>query len=96
MLNKLEIIIQERKRELPEGSYTTILFNKGLNKIAQKVGEEATETIVAALGEDRERQISEISDLMYHLLVLMTELGISLDDINAELELRHPPHQEEA
>ncbi len=94
MLNKLETIIQERKRDLPEGSYTTSLFHKGLNKIAQKVGEESIETIVAALGETRERQISELSDLMYHLLVLMTELDISLDDINAELEQRHLPQEQ--
>lgn len=90
MLNQLEAIIRDRQKKPVEGSYTNLLFDKGINKIAQKVGEEATEVIVAALGnETREEQIGEISDLLYHLLVLMAELDISLDDVNAKLEERH-------
>lgn len=89
MLHELEAIIQDRKQNPQEGSYTNKLFDKGINKIAQKVGEEATEVIIGALGEGREEQIGELADLFYHTLVLMSELGISLDDVNAELEQRH-------
>lgn len=91
MLNELEAIIQDRRNNPKSGSYTNILFDKGLNKIAQKVGEEATEVIVAALGQGRTEQIGEISDLLYHTLVLMAQLGISLDDVQAELARRHKP-----
>lgn len=91
MLTYLETIIHERKATLPEGSYTTRLFHEGVNKIAQKVGEEATEVIVAALGQGREEQIGELADLFYHTLVLMAQLDISLDDVSAELERRHKP-----
>jgi phosphoribosyl-ATP pyrophosphohydrolase len=89
MLNELEAIIADRKVNPKEGSYTNLLFEKGRNKIAQKVGEEAVEVIVAALGQGREEQIGELSDLFYHTLVLMSELGITLDDVRAELEKRH-------
>jgi phosphoribosyl-ATP pyrophosphohydrolase len=89
MLYPLQAIIQDRKANPKEGSYTNKLFDKGLNKIAQKVGEEATEVIVAALGQGHDEQIGELSDLFYHTLVLMTQLNITLDDISAELQKRH-------
>ena len=89
MLNELEAIIADRRTNPKDGSYTNLLFDKGRNKIAQKVGEEAVEVIVAALGQGRQEQIGELSDLFYHTLVLMSELGISLDDVRAELEKRH-------
>jgi phosphoribosyl-ATP pyrophosphohydrolase len=89
MLRELETIIHDRKANPVEGSYTNTLLDKGVNKIAQKVGEEATEVIVAALGQGREEQIGELSDLFYHTLVLMAQLGLSLDDVEAELRRRH-------
>ncbi len=89
MLNRLEAIIRDRQANPKDGSYTNTLFEKGVNKIAQKVGEEATEVIVAALGQGRDEQIGELSDLFYHTLVLMAQLGITLDDVQAELERRH-------
>ena len=91
MLTQLEALIQQRQANPQPESYTNQLFDKGVNKIAQKVGEEATEVIVAALGQGREEQIGELADLFYHTLVLMTQLGISLDDFNAELSRRHKP-----
>jgi phosphoribosyl-ATP pyrophosphohydrolase len=89
MLQRLEAIIQERKANPTAESYTASLFAKGPNKIAQKVGEEATEVIVAALGQGREQQVGELADLFYHTLVLMTQLNITLADVEAELERRH-------
>ncbi len=89
MLTELETIIHDRKVNPKAGSYTNTLFDKGLNKIAQKVGEEATEVIVAALGQGRQEQIGELSDLFYHTLVLMAQLNITLEDVGAELERRH-------
>jgi phosphoribosyl-ATP pyrophosphohydrolase len=89
MLNELEAIIRDRQQNPKVGSYTNQLFNAGVNKIAQKVGEEATEVIVAALGQGRAEQIAELADLFYHSLVLMGQLGISLDDVRAELARRH-------
>jgi phosphoribosyl-ATP pyrophosphohydrolase len=89
MLRELEAIIADRKANPKAGSYTNSLFDTGVNKIAQKVGEEATEVIVAALGQGRTEQIGELSDLFYHTLVLMAQLGVSLDDVSAELEKRH-------
>jgi phosphoribosyl-ATP pyrophosphohydrolase len=89
MLQRLEAIIQERKANPTAGSYTATLFEKGPNKIAQKVGEEATEVIVAALGQGRTEQIGELADLFYHTLVLMSQLDITLADVEAELERRH-------
>jgi phosphoribosyl-ATP pyrophosphohydrolase len=89
MLYELEAIIGDRKANPREGSYTNSLFEKGVNKIAQKVGEEATEVIVAALGQGRDEQIGELSDLFYHTLVLMAQLDITLEDVSAELEKRH-------
>lgn len=89
MLYELEEIIRERKEKPREGSYTTSLFEAGANKIAQKVGEEATEVVVAALGQGRSEQVGELSDLFYHTLVLMAKLNISLEDVSAELRKRH-------
>ena len=91
MLTQLEALIQQRQANPQPDSYTNQLFDKGVNKIAQKIGEEATEVIVAALGQGREEQIGELADLFYHTLVLMTQLGISLDDVNVELARRHKP-----
>ncbi len=82
-------LIAGRKTEKKEGSYTTYLFEKGLDKILKKVGEESTEVIIAAKAEDRKETIYEIADLAYHVMVLMVEAGISLDDIRAELASRH-------
>jgi phosphoribosyl-ATP pyrophosphohydrolase len=91
MLDELEAIIQKRRANPKPDSYTNMLFNRGLNKIAQKVGEEATEVVVAALGQGRGEQVGELSDLFYHTLVLMAQLDISLDDVRAELARRHKP-----
>jgi phosphoribosyl-ATP pyrophosphohydrolase/phosphoribosyl-AMP cyclohydrolase len=91
MLYPLEAIIQDRQQNPQPDSYTNKLFNAGIERIAQKVGEEATEVVVAALRQSRETQINELSDLFYHTLVLMTELGITLDDVSAELARRHQP-----
>ena len=82
-------LIKGRKDDPKEGSYTSYLFDKGLDKILKKVGEEATEVIIAAKAEDRAETIYEIADLMYHVMVLMTEQGIGLDDIRDELASRH-------
>lgn len=89
MLSQLEKIIRERKKYPKETSYTSSLFQEGRAKIAQKVGEEATEVIVAALAQDREEQIGELADLFYHTLVLMADIDISLEDVQTELEKRH-------
>ncbi len=82
-------LIEGRKSEQKEGSYTTYLFQKGLDKILKKIGEESTEVIIAAKAEDRAETIYEIADLAYHVMVLMIEAGISLDDIRDELASRH-------
>ena len=82
-------LIEGRKTEKKEGSYTTYLFEKGLDKILKKVGEESTEVIIAAKAEDKAETIYEISDLAYHVMVLMVEAGITLDDIRNELASRH-------
>lgn len=82
-------LIQGRKTQQKEGSYTTYLFNKGIDKILKKVGEECTEVVVAGKGGDKAETIFEISDLAYHLLVLMVEMGIAPKDIIAELASRH-------
>ena len=78
-----------RKAERPEGSYTTYLFEKGLDKILKKVGEECTEVIIAAKAEDRAETIYEIADLAYHTLVLMVQSGIRIEEIQQELASRH-------
>jgi phosphoribosyl-ATP pyrophosphohydrolase len=82
-------VIQERRDRPTEGSYTSRLFAEGLPKIAQKVGEEASEVIVAALAQDDQRLIEEVADLSYHTLVLLAARDISLADVQAELERRH-------
>lgn len=80
--------ILDRKTNPEEGSYTAYLFNKGVEKICKKVGEEATETIIAAIKNDKEELVCEISDVLYHLFVLMAERGVSLQDVEAELAKR--------
>ncbi len=85
----LDSFIRRRRTEMPEGSYTTHLFNKGVNKIAQKVGEEAVETVIEAIDCNDERLLYEASDLMYHYLVLLAYKGVSLADIEKELASRH-------
>ncbi len=82
-------LLEGRKEDLPEGSYTTYLFQKGTDKILKKVGEECTEVIIAAKAEDRAETIYEIADLAYHVMVLMVQQGISLEDISKELASRH-------
>lgn len=88
-LQALMTLIEGRKTEKKEGSYTTYLFEKGLDKILKKVGEESTEVIIAGKADDKAETIYEISDLTYHLLVLMIQMGISLEDIHRELASRH-------
>lgn len=82
-------LLEGRKKEKPEGSYTTYLFEKGLDKILKKVGEECTEVIIAGKAEDKKETIYEIADLAYHVMVLMVEAGISVEDIQKELASRH-------
>ncbi len=88
-LDSLMKLIEGRKTEKKEGSYTTYLFEKGLDKILKKVGEECTEVIIGAKNNDKNETIYEISDLTYHVMVLMIEMGISLEDIHNELASRH-------
>ena len=88
-LDGLMELLKGRKEELPEGSYTSYLFEKGIDKILKKVGEESTEVIVAAKGNDKKETVYEIADLAYHVMVLMTEMGISTDDVRKELASRH-------
>ena len=82
-------LLKGRKRDLPEGSYTTYLFQKGLDKILKKIGEECTEVIIAGKAEDKKETIYEIADLAYHVMVLMVESGISLEEIHNEIASRH-------
>ena len=82
-------LLKGRKEEMPEGSYTSYLFEKGIDKILKKVGEESTEVIIAAKDRDKKETIYEIADLTYHVMVLMIEAGISLEDIHRELASRH-------
>ena len=91
-LGELQLFIDRRKEEMPEGSYTTSLFNKGINKIAQKVGEEALETVIEATNGSKEHLVYEASDLLYHLLVMLTEKGLRIEDVAAELQQRHDPN----
>jgi len=88
-LESLYQLLLGRKKDLPEGSYTTYLFQKGLDKILKKVGEETTEVIIAAKAEDKAETIYEIADLTYHVLVLMAQQGITVEDIRKELAGRH-------
>ena len=82
-------LLQGRKQNLPEGSYTTYLFQKGIDKILKKIGEESTEVIIAGKADDKKETIYEIADLAYHIMVMMVEMGISVDDIRKELASRH-------
>ena len=88
-LSYLQDFIERRKREMPEGSYTTKLFTKGINKISQKVGEEAVETIIEATNGTQEQFLYESADLIYHLIVLLTEKGLRIEDLARELQARH-------
>ncbi len=88
-LDGLMELIRGRKTEKQEGSYTTYLFEKGIDKILKKVGEECTEVIIAGKADDKKETIYEIADLTYHVMVLMIEMGISLDDVHNELASRH-------
>ena len=85
----LYMLLEGRKAEMPEGSYTSYLFEKGMDKILKKVGEECTEVIIAAKGNDKPETIYEIADLMYHVMVMMVEMGISVEEIMDELASRH-------
>lgn len=82
-------LLEGRKKDQPEGSYTTYLFQKGIDKILKKVGEECTEVIIAGKADDKAETVYEIADLAYHVMVLMVEMGISVDDIKKELASRH-------
>ncbi len=88
-LRGLYELLQGRKADRPEGSYTTYLFDKGLDKILKKVGEECTEVIIAGKAEDKKETVYEIADLAYHVMVLMVEAGITPEDIHRELASRH-------
>ena len=88
-LGKLEDVVRERREQMPEGSYTSYLFTKGVKKAAQKVGEEAVETVIEAVAGNRDRYMYEASDLLYHLLVVNNIMGVSLDDLRRELLSRH-------
>ena len=88
-LEGLYQLLLSRKKELPEGSYTTYLFQKGIDKILKKVGEESTEVIIAGKADDKAETIYEIADLAYHVMVLMVQMGISVEDIRQELAGRH-------
>jgi phosphoribosyl-ATP pyrophosphohydrolase/phosphoribosyl-AMP cyclohydrolase len=91
-LSELQSFIDKRKQEMPEESYTTSLFSKGINKIAQKVGEEALETVIEATNGTNDHLVYEASDLLYHLLVMLTEKGLRIEDVVAELQKRHDPN----
>lgn len=91
-LSTLQDFIYKRKEEMPEGSYTTSLFKDGLNRMAQKVGEEALEAVIEACNGTNERLIYEGSDMLYHLIVLLTEKGLRIEDLAKELQVRHDPH----
>ena len=88
-LEKLYTMLEGRKSEMPEGSYTTYLFQKGLDKILKKVGEESTEVIIAAKADDKRETVYELADLAYHAMVLMVQMGISVEDVHKELASRH-------
>ncbi len=88
-LEELYALLVGRKENLPEGSYTTYLFQKGIDKILKKVGEECTEVIIAGKADDKKETIYEIADLAYHVMVLMVQMGISVEDVHRELASRH-------
>ena len=88
-IGTLQACIRQRHADMPEGSYTTHLFTKGVNKIAQKVGEEAVETVIEAVDGNKERFLYEAGDLVYHLLVLCEQMGFGIEDLEEELAKRH-------
>jgi len=88
-MDGLYTLLEGRKKEMPEGSYTTYLFQKGIDKILKKIGEESTEVIIAAKADDKAETIYEVADLAYHIMVMMTEMGITVDDVRKELASRH-------
>ena len=88
-LGDLYSLLEGRKREKPEGSYTTYLFEKGIDKILKKVGEECTEVIIAGKADDKRETVYELADLAYHAMVLMVEMGITVEDVHRELASRH-------
>jgi len=88
-MDGLHTLLEGRKKEMPEGSYTTYLFQKGIDKILKKIGEESTEVIIAAKADDKAETIYEVADLAYHIMVMMTEMGITVDDVRKELASRH-------
>ncbi len=88
-LSELERVVSDRKENPEEGSYTSYLFEKGIDKIAKKMGEEAVETVIAAKNESKEELVGECADLLYHMLVLLKEKGVTLADVCAELKARH-------
>lgn len=91
-ISTLQDFIEKRHEEMPEGSYTTSLFKDGLNRMAQKVGEEALETVIEAVNGSDDRLVYEASDMFYHLIVLLTEKGIRIERIAEELQKRHDPN----
>lgn len=90
-LSELQDFIEKRHKEMPEGSYTTSLFKDGLNRMAQKVGEEALEAVIEAVNGTDDRLVYETSDMLYHLIVLLTSKGLRIEDIAGELQKRHDP-----
>ena len=88
-IDSLYELLEGRKKDLPEGSYTTYLSQKGIDKILKKIGEESTEVIIAAKDNDKKETIYEIADLAYHIMVMMVEMGIAVDDVRKELASRH-------
>lgn len=91
-LSELQDFIEQRHKEMPEGSYTTSLFRDGLNRMAQKVGEEALEAVIEAVNGTNNRFIYECSDMFYHLIVLLTSKGLRIEDVARELQVRHLPN----
>ena len=91
-LTELQDFINRRHEEMPEGSYTTSLFKDGINRIAQKVGEEALETVIEATNGSSEKLVYEANDMLYHLVVLLTSKGLRIEDVAAELARRHDPN----
>ena len=94
-LSELQDFIEERHRQMPEGSYTTSLFQKGVAKMSQKVGEEAVETVIEAMANNNSRLIYESSDLLYHLIVLLTSKGLRIEDLAEDLKKRHKVTKDE-
>ena len=91
-LTELQDFIDRRREEMPEGSYTTSLFKDGVNRMAQKLGEEALEAVIEAVNGSKKKLVYEASDMMYHLIVLLTSKGLRIEDVAAELQKRHDPN----